>query len=350
MAIIAPSLAGYTFVGNIGKGTTSEVFLYKDRLKKQYAVKVSEQDQAIVDLFKRELAILSQIESCPYAPKLSECVSISPFQLAIIMDYIPYPSLREVADDKFQILKIAKLRNMMLDMLAALEFLDSREIIHGDVKEENILVNPFGRAKLIDFGISHSYKNGERPQIFPICTITHRPPEVILDKTLDSSVDTWSLGMTAFSAYIGDYYFYAGCDTNERSLQALELNQKIDLNYLWLMENSLGPAPSELLLTGMKTSLFYHVALSETGDKDAVYTLKHPQKPLSPPKLSIRDAFLERAQKTSDSRSVALEVAEVVEKMIRWENRISPKQASLRLNVEEGLDVLVTKEINNWGI
>ena len=348
MVIAAPSLAGYTFVGNIGKGTTSEVFLYKDRFGKQYAVKVCEPDQAVAALFKRELAILSQIEGCQYAPKLSECVDISPFQHAIVMDYIPYPSLREVSDNKFQTLTIAKLRRTMIDMFAALGFLESQGIIHGDVKEENILVDPFGRAKLIDFGISHSYKNGGKPYIYPICTITHRPPEVILDKTLDSSVDVWSLGMTAFSAYMGDYYFYAGSDTNEGGLQALEWNQKVDLNYLCLMEDSIGPAPSEFPLTGRKTRLFYHVALSETGDKDAVYTLKRPQNPPSPPKLSIRDAFLERAQKTSDSRSVALEVAEVVGRMIRWENRISPKQASLRLKAEEGLDVLLTKDINDW--
>ena len=135
----------------------------------------------------------------------------------------------------------------MLDMLSVLEFLKAREIIHGDIKEDNILVDPFGKATLVDFGISHSYANDGEPPLYPICTITHRPPEVILRGPLDSSVDTWSLGMTIFSAYFGNFYIYAGSDLNEEGILAASLNFQIDVNYLHEMERMIGSPPANFL-------------------------------------------------------------------------------------------------------
>uniref|UniRef100_A0A3B3CM21 Protein kinase domain-containing protein n=1 Tax=Oryzias melastigma TaxID=30732 RepID=A0A3B3CM21_ORYME len=104
---------------------------------------------------------------------------------------------------------LCQIRAIAQQMLVALSGLESINVLHGDIKPDNIMfvdqvTNPL-KLKLIDFGLAvdpQELETGTKMQINPF-----RAPEVILGVPLDVSVDMWSLGVVLASLYIGDVPF-----------------------------------------------------------------------------------------------------------------------------------------------
>lgn len=83
-----------------------------------------------------------------------------------------------------------------IDVCSALELCAKKNIIHRDIKPQNIFLNEFGNYKLGDFGIARMMDHKTR------ATITGTPdymaPEVRLGKPYDASADQYSLGMMMY--------------------------------------------------------------------------------------------------------------------------------------------------------
>ncbi|NWI92943.1 M3K14 kinase, partial [Pitta sordida] len=83
-------------------------------------------------------------------------------------------------------------------VLEGLEYLHAQNILHGDVKAENVLLSDDGsRALLCDFGHSaHLHPDGLGKCLgtgnYVPGTETHMAPEVVMGKRCDSKVDVWS--------------------------------------------------------------------------------------------------------------------------------------------------------------
>ena len=84
-------------------------------------------------------------------------------------------------------------------------YLHRRRLIHGDIKEDNVLVFE-KEIKLADFGMTTLILEGD-DQVFPphvkMYTATHRPPEVWGSNTWGFKADIWSLGCTIFELIYG---------------------------------------------------------------------------------------------------------------------------------------------------
>ncbi|KAG8948542.1 hypothetical protein FRC03_000711 [Tulasnella sp. 419] len=89
---------------------------------------------------------------------------------------------------------------LALDVIRGLEYLHSIEIMHGDLKGENILVDADGRASLCDFGMSQFVDEASRISGF---TTTHAyvggtdrfmSPELLEDQPKTPAADIWALG------------------------------------------------------------------------------------------------------------------------------------------------------------
>lgn len=75
------------------------------------------------------------------------------------------------------------------EILVALEHLHSREIVYGDLKPENVLLDHEGHVLLADFGLSWHEKEQQNYQ----GTDEFMAPEQILGKKVDKTVDFWAL-------------------------------------------------------------------------------------------------------------------------------------------------------------
>lgn len=122
----------------LSKGTYGRVYLSKDR---QYVVKI----QKIIPSIFREICILKQfrhpnicpLEDISFGPDGNVLIAM-PFGLELPTVYLTK--------------KIA-LRELLTDIVSGIAFLNSNSIVHGDLKQSNVIVRN-GRAQLIDVGIS----------------------------------------------------------------------------------------------------------------------------------------------------------------------------------------------------
>lgn len=94
----------------------------------------------------------------------------------------------------------------------ALHYAHMRQVVHRDVKPDNILVLPDGRAKLTDFGLAKDYNNDMDLTRHAAGLGTPHfmaPEQFSAAKTVDARADIYSLGATLYNAVTGRLPFDA---------------------------------------------------------------------------------------------------------------------------------------------
>lgn len=96
---------------------------------------------------------------------------------------------------------------IMRQIMRAILYFNSRNIVHRDLKLDNVMIEGLDtgkiediRVKLIDFGVSKfTNSEGQKIDLRTYCgTLNFMAPEVIQGKSYDISCDLWSVGVIAF--------------------------------------------------------------------------------------------------------------------------------------------------------
>ncbi|KAG7271432.1 hypothetical protein CRUP_013682, partial [Coryphaenoides rupestris] len=132
-------------------------------------------------------------------------------------------NLTEDAEDKK--LPLMQIRDILKQMATALEYLGHLEIIHTDLKLQNIMVSRRGRFKLIDFGLSMYECQANSGDVCQ--TIWYRSPEIMLGLPFTRAIDMWSLGCIAAELLTG-FPMYPG--NNEYEMEYSEMWEKDPLS------------------------------------------------------------------------------------------------------------------------
>ena len=141
-----------------------------------------------------------------------------------LKDYIQKNNLKQ--DQKKKIMK---------DLIIGLEYLQSFNIIHGDIKPSNILIFKNQDVKYTDFNLSTVYITDEKINK-KLYTITYRPPE-ILEQKVNLKSDIWALGCTFFEIYYGYEYFNYSKDKKFYHLKNSLENKEENLLFNDLIKN-----------------------------------------------------------------------------------------------------------------
>ena len=95
-------------------------------------------------------------------------------------------------------------------VIVGLGYLHKKNIIHRDIKLENILIDNEGIIKIADFGISKEIKPGTFIKERHMCgTPAYMSPEMIREKApkYDGSTDVWATGVVLFVMVYGHLPF-----------------------------------------------------------------------------------------------------------------------------------------------
>ncbi|OAA55456.1 Calcium/calmodulin-dependent/calcium-dependent protein kinase [Cordyceps fumosorosea ARSEF 2679] len=228
-------------LGFLGRGTFSRVMLATSQIvpdgdgpemltgtpagcrldrKTLVAVKVCEhgpmggasEDRVEMSL-KRELEIMQAI----HHPSLLDLKawSIEPTRAILVMSFCPGGDLFDVTTTHRKSLTSPLMGRIVAELVSALQYLHEQNIVHRDIKLENVLVNtpptelagtninwstyPHSIVALADFGLSRRFTPGE-PLETRCGSDDYAAPEVILGQPYDGrATDAWSLGVLLYA-------------------------------------------------------------------------------------------------------------------------------------------------------
>jgi eukaryotic-like serine/threonine-protein kinase len=145
----------YTIERELGRGATAVVYLARDTSAGAVAIKVLREElltEVSADRFLREIRVTAQLQHPNIVPVLDsgECDG----RLYFVSQYMDGGTLRERLDREKQ-LPLDDVITIGKTIASALQFAHERELLHRDVKPENILFGN-GQACLADFGIARA--------------------------------------------------------------------------------------------------------------------------------------------------------------------------------------------------
>ncbi|XP_018567559.1 protein kinase DC2 [Anoplophora glabripennis] len=108
------------------------------------------------------------------------------------------------------------------EIVSALEYLHSRNIVYRDLKPENLLLDREGHLKITDFGFAKKLTD----RTWTLCgTPEYLAPEIIQSKGHNKAVDWWALGVLVYEMLAGYPPFY---DDNPFGIYEKILSGKIE--------------------------------------------------------------------------------------------------------------------------
>ncbi|MDF1704557.1 MAG: serine/threonine-protein kinase [Aeromicrobium sp.] len=198
-----PRLTGFTFVDHIGEGGFADVFLYRDGLNRQVAVKVlleSAVQAAERDVFHAEANLMAQLSDHPSIVSIFQAGVSDDGRPYLVMEYCPAPNL--AARYRAERFSVPDTLEIGVRLCSAVETAHRAGILHRDIKPHNILTSAYGSPMLTDFGIAattHDTDTGATGVSVP-----WSPPEFFGDDPpTDVRSDVWSLGATLYTLLAG---------------------------------------------------------------------------------------------------------------------------------------------------
>ncbi|XP_066140838.1 serine/threonine-protein kinase SIK2-like isoform X2 [Euwallacea fornicatus] len=206
----------YDIERTIGKGNFAVVKLAKHRITKtEVAIKIidkSQLDASNLQKVYREVDIMKRLDH-PHIIKLYQVMETK----NMIYLVSEYASQGEIFDyiARYGRMSEEQARIKFWQILLAVEYCHNRNIVHRDLKAENLLLDSNNNIKIADFGFSNYYTPGG--QLSTWCgSPPYAAPEVFEGKKyVGPEIDIWSLGVVLYVLVCGALPF-DGC-----SLQAL---------------------------------------------------------------------------------------------------------------------------------
>ena len=196
----------FTFEKKLGEGAFGEVWKVVHKVSKRvYAMKqvLKEKVSRMLAQFKREVYIMYNLNHPHIVKLLNHFEDDKSFYL--LMEFADGGNLYHHLHRQRQFIEV-EAAQYLREVVLAVEYLHlhTPAIIHRDIKPENILLDSNGRVKLTDFGWSN-YESGadEAPRKTVCGTLEYLPPEMIEERSHDTTVDIWCLGVLLYEMLVG---------------------------------------------------------------------------------------------------------------------------------------------------
>ncbi len=202
---------GLRIIRELHASARTQVYLAEDtETGRQVVVKTPspkfEDDPDYIEQFMREEWVGRLIDN-PHVAKIVQRNTPRTF-LYFCMEYIEGPTLRQWMNDHPRP-PLSKVRDIARQIVSGLRAFHRREIIHQDLKPENIKLDADGTVKLIDFGSAHVASleelklPGSQEDRGPLATAGYVAPEVLEGARPHKRQDIYSLGVIIYEMLTG---------------------------------------------------------------------------------------------------------------------------------------------------
>ena len=193
----------YDVIRSLGQGAGGEVFLVEDTFSpgRPLALKTLHgDDEQLTGALRREFQVLAALRH----PRLAQVFDFGRIPAGepggpatfLTREYLAGEPLHHAARGK----ALQEIAPLVLGLCRALAPLHQSGLVHGDLKPDNVIVDPSGRVRLIDFGLVRT--EGEEAD-WPSGTVPYIAPEVLQGKAADARSDLYSLGAMLFELVTG---------------------------------------------------------------------------------------------------------------------------------------------------
>lgn len=159
----------------------------------------------------------------------------------LIMEYVEGTTLTNFLRDFEDELTLDIIASIFSDVSHAIQLAHENNVLHLDVKPDNILINMQGQAKVVDFGLA-TLSNAEGTGTAGGGTIGYMPLEQMRRQPLDARTDEWSLASVTYEMILGENPFLA--PDLDRAEAAIENAELVLPHLLW---DELDPAADDVL-------------------------------------------------------------------------------------------------------
>uniref|UniRef100_A0A672HWI0 MAP/microtubule affinity-regulating kinase 3 n=1 Tax=Salarias fasciatus TaxID=181472 RepID=A0A672HWI0_SALFA len=203
-----PHIGNYRLLKTIGKGNFAKVKLARHILTgREVAIKIIDKTQlnptSLQKLF-REVRIMKTLNH-PNIVQLFEVIETEK-TLYLIMEYASGGEVFDylVAHGR---MKEKEARAKFRQIVSAVHYCHQKNIVHRDLKAENLLLDADSNIKIADFGFSNEFTAGNKLDTF--CgSPPYAAPELFQGKKYDGpEVDIWSLGVILYTLVSGSLPF-----------------------------------------------------------------------------------------------------------------------------------------------
>jgi eukaryotic-like serine/threonine-protein kinase len=196
----------------VGSGGMSSVYrAFDPTLERHVAIKLMHRDISSdadqLERFRREARAVAQLNH----PNVVTVIDAgeddgNPF---IVFEYVEGETLKERIR-RLGRLPVAEAVAYAVEIARALECAHSHKLVHRDVKPQNVLIDPDGRAKVTDFGIARSLEaQGLTATGRVLGTTDYVSPEQALGHEVTAQSDIYSLGIVLYEMLTGEAAFQA---------------------------------------------------------------------------------------------------------------------------------------------
>ncbi|MGB7601203.1 MAG: protein kinase [Candidatus Sulfotelmatobacter sp.] len=200
----------YEITGLLGRGGMGLVYRAFDKhLGREVAIKtITEgfaEDPEMLQRFYREAAKTGMLKH----PNIVTVYDLGEQEFPyIVMEYVAGEALDRVIQSARPLPLVLRLK-IIEQVCSALAYAHRNDVIHRDVKPANVIVQPDGVAKLLDFGIARQEKQerGLTRTGNVIGTIHYMAPERLRDRAFDGRSDIFSAGIMLYQLLTGQLPF-----------------------------------------------------------------------------------------------------------------------------------------------
>jgi len=220
-------LANYEILNSIGCGGYAQVFLAADhRCNRDVALKLL-CTKKFSDLdwkhLKNEISSLQLLQHKNIIGLHS--VLEESDRTALVMEYALCGDLREYINRSGHLLEY-EARVIMRQLSEALQFAHSKNILHRDVKLDNILLDESQCVKLADWGLSCECLPGTRLTEF-VGSLHYSAPEVLRGQPYGIEIDSWGAGVVLYALVTGMLPFAEDADIDDTKEAERDLRRRI---------------------------------------------------------------------------------------------------------------------------